>query len=169
MQQAPLHLMHFTPNRTKPAARVLLWLALAFYVAVLVYIVFFARRRSILVWSPNMVNLIPLIRTLRDYYNIDDIGRWNYWNNIFGNIAIFLPLPTLIAGVTGLRSRGLLFGCGVAVSVLIETLQYVFRVGIADIDDIILNSIGVGLGLVLWELLFRKVMRRLAYQREEGK
>lgn len=160
--------MRFTPHRTKPAVRALLWLALALYTAVLVYIVFFARRRSILVWSPNMVNLVPLIGTIRDHREIDDIGHWNYWNNIFGNIAIFLPLPTLIAGVTGLRSRGILFGCGVAVSVLIETAQYVFHVGITDIDDVILNSIGAGLGLVLWELLFRKVMRRLAYQPTEG-
>ncbi|WP_162550172.1 VanZ family protein [Hymenobacter nivis] len=160
--------MRFTPRRTKPAVRALLWLALALYAAVLVYIVFFARRRSILVWSPNMVNLMPLIGTIRDHRNIDDIGWWNYWSNIFGNIVLFLPLPTLLAGVTGLRSRRVLFGCGVAVSVLIETLQYVFHVGVTDIDDVIFNSIGAGLGLVVWELLFRKIMRWLAYQHDEG-
>ncbi len=160
--------MRFTPRRTKPIIRALLWAALAVYAAVLIYIVFFARRRSLLVWSPGLVNLVPLIGTIRDHKYIDDIGYWNYWNNIFGNIAIFLPLPILLASVTGLRSRWALFGCGVAVSVLIELSQYVFHVGITDIDDVIFNSIGAGLGVGLWELLFRKIMRRLAYQHNEG-
>lgn len=160
--------MRFTPRRTKPIVRALLWAALAVYAAVLVYVVFFARRRSLLVWSPDLVNLVPLIGTIRNYKYIDDIGHWNYWNNIFGNIAIFLPLPTLLAGVTGLRGRWALFGCGVVVSVLIETSQYAFHVGVTDIDDVIFNSIGAGLGVGLWELLFRKIMRRLAYQHNNG-
>jgi len=160
--------MRITPHRTKPAIRALLWLTLFLYTAVLVYIVFFARRRQALEWSPLLVNKVPLLNTIRDHDNIVEIGWWNYWDNIFGNIAIFLPLPILLASVSGLRSRTWLVGCGVAVSVLIEVLQYIFRVGVPDIDDIIFNSTGVLLGVVLWELLFRKIMRRFAYQHREG-
>ena len=160
--------MHVNPRRTKPAARALLWLALALYTALLVYIVFFARRRQGLEWSPYLVNKVPLINTFRDHAYISKIGWWNYWDNIFGNVAIFLPLPILLASVSGLRSRLWLLGCGVAVSVLIEVLQYLFRVGVPDIDDVIFNSTGALLGVVLWELLFRKIVCRFAYQRPGG-
>lgn len=35
---------------------------------------------------------------------------------------------------------------GMALSVAIESLQYIFEVGVADVDDVILNTIGACLG-----------------------
>lgn len=155
--------MRTTPRQTKPLAKAVIWLLMLVYTALLVYIVFFARRRSALVWSPYIVNLVPVINTIRDHRYIVDIGWWNYWDNIFGNIALFMPLPTLVAGTTGLRSRRWLLATGVVVSVLIEVTQYMWRIGVPDIDDVILNGTGALLGVVLWELVFRKILRRLAY------
>ncbi len=155
--------MRFTPHRTKPLAKAFIWLVALVYAALLVYIVFFARRRRGLVWSPDLVNLVPLLNTYRDHRYIVAIGWWNYWDNIFGNIALFVPLPTLVASGTGLRSRRWLLAIGVAVSVGIEVTQYVWEIGVPDIDDVILNGTGVLLGVLLWELAFRKIHRRLAY------
>ena len=39
-------------------------------------------------------------------------------------------------------------------SILAEIIQFVFSVGVADIDDVILNSIGGCCGVILWKLLF---------------
>jgi len=152
-----------TPRQTKPFARAFIWLLALTYTALLVYIVFFARRRRALVWSPDLVNLVPVLHTIRDHRYIVDIGWWNYWDNIFGNVVLFIPLPILMASVTGLRSRRWLLGIAVLISVLIEVTQYIWRIGIPDIDDVILNSTGALLGLALWELVFRKVHRWLAY------
>ncbi len=152
--------MRTSPRQTKPLAKAVLWLFMLVYTAAVVYIVFFSRRRRGLVWSPNMVNLVPLLNTIRDHRNIVDIGWWNYWDNIFGNIALFVPLPTLVASLSGLRDWRWLVAIGVAVSVLIEVTQYVLEVGVPDIDDVILNGTGVLLGVLLWEWVFRKIHRR---------
>ncbi|MFD1467646.1 VanZ family protein [Hymenobacter caeli] len=156
--------LRVTPRRTQPLVKAALWLALLLYAAVVVYVVFLARRRQALVWNPGLVNLVPLIHTIRDHDYIEGIGWWNYWSNIFGNVALLMPLPTLVASTTGLRSRRWLFAIGMAVSVLIETIQYVWHLGVPDVDDVIFNSMGVLLGVVLWELVFRKLHRRVAYQ-----
>ena len=122
-----------TPRRTKPLAKAFIWLLAAVYTALVVYIVFFARRRRGLVWTPDLVNLVPVLRTVRDH---------RYWDNIFGNVALFVPMPTLVASATGLRGRRALLAIGVAVSVFIEVTQYVLRIGVPDIDDVILTAPG---------------------------
>lgn len=155
--------MRFVLRYAKLLAQPLTWLALALYIGVAGYIVFFARRREDLVWSPRLVNLMPLVNTFRSYHNIAYIGEWNYWSNVFGNVALFVPLPPLLAGATGLQRRRWLLGIGVAVSVCIECTQYVLEIGVPDIDDVLLNSVGVLVGIALWELLFRRIYRLLAY------
>ena len=77
--------------------------------------------------------------------------------NAQGNIALFFPLGLLLPLVwRRLRFRdGLLIALGVSVG--IEVLQYVSRaIGSlrnADVNDVILNVLGAGLGLVLGLLL----------------
>lgn len=155
--------MRLVLRYARPLVQPLTWLALALYVGAVVYVVFFARRRQNLVWSAHLVNLVPLVNTLRGYQNRAYIGGWNYWANIFGNVALFVPLPPLLAGATGLRSRRWLLGIGVAASVGIECTQYVLEIGVPDIDDVLLNSLGALVGIALWELLFRRIYRLLAY------
>jgi glycopeptide antibiotics resistance protein len=152
-------------SRRLPVATVLLWLAAVLYTALLLYIVFFARRRAGLVWSPQLVNLKPLITTIHRRHYMAEIGVVNYWTNIFGNIALFIPLPVLVASLSRLRNRWGLLAIGVAVSVFIEITQYVGRIGVPDIDDVIMNSTGTLLGVLLWEWGLRRIYVRLAYRR----
>ena len=49
---------------------------------------------------------------------------------------------------TFLRSLGI----GIAVSFLIETMQFLFFTGVSDIDDLIFNTIGTMIGIVLFEI-----------------
>ncbi len=39
------------------------------------------------------------------------------------------------------------------ISALIELIQYIFQIGLADIDDIILNIIGGILGFYIYKIL----------------
>jgi glycopeptide antibiotics resistance protein len=94
-----------------------------------------------------------------------EIGVVNYWTNIFGNIALFIPLPVLVASLSRLRNRWGLLAIGVAVSVFIEITQYVGRIGVPDIDDVIMNGTGTLLGVLLWEWGLRRIYVRLAYRR----
>ena len=66
--------------------------------------------------------------------------------NLGGNIALLMPLgfllPLVRRNITWKKSLVLAVAAGLA----IETMQTVLRVGIFDIDDVILNALGVMLG-----------------------
>lgn len=81
--------------------------------------------------------------------------RWGHFLYLFGgNIVSFIPfgaylayrrmkiVPTVIAGFL--------------LSLFIESMQYVWGVGISEIDDLILNTFGVFVGVVVIKLLEKR-------------
>lgn len=75
--------------------------------------------------------------------------------NILGNIAIFIPLGILIS-IFIPKKQGLTICFCIAVSCLFEIIQLITGCGATDIDDIILNSIGGFIGVVLYRFILRK-------------
>ena len=75
--------------------------------------------------------------------------------NIGGNFFLFLPmgffLPALFVKT---RTRGHCFFIIFCLILSAELLQGVFRVGIPDIDDLIVNLLGSYIGLLLSKKLF---------------
>lgn len=63
---------------------------------------------------------------------------------------MFIPLPIILLTLFKIRSRWLVMFLCVGVSFAIEIIQYIFAIGIADSDDIILNSTGAGIGILLY-------------------
>ncbi|MCK7643034.1 VanZ family protein [Corynebacterium sp. CCM 8835] len=68
--------------------------------------------------------------------------------NIVGNFALFLPFGALVCLLLRDRAdrmkRTALTGFGL--SLLIETLQFVFAVGYSDVDDLLFNTVGAAAG-----------------------
>ncbi|MWC27615.1 VanZ family protein [Paenibacillus sp. MMS18-CY102] len=100
------------------------------------------------------INLIPF-KSIKDYM-VDDpatIRRFAF-SNVVGNIVIFIPLGIfLLVFKNGKRIMAnvlLLF----LVSLFVEIMQWLLGIGVADIDDIILNSLGGWIGIVGCKLLF---------------
>jgi len=125
----------------------------AAYFAVVFYIVFLARRRHNL--DPDFIrqflNITPgkekvdffttaIIHTRVEYYN--------FYTNLLGNVLLFVPLPFFLYTIFRCRGAGKLLLIAVGCSLLIEISQYVFAIGVSDIDDLILNIIGAALGLM---------------------
>ena len=73
-----------------------------------------------------------------------------YWNNIMQNILLFIPLGFLIGGKRGVIAGALL-------SIGIESIQYIFRLGYCELDDALNNTIGAAIG----SLLFKKFGKRV--------
>lgn len=117
-----------------------------FYMACLVYIFFFARRR----WVPlpiREINIVPFrdkIGYLHDHNGNADL---EFYKDLVGNILLFIPFPFLIYYVSGTRSFKKVLLLSASVSVIVEAIQYIFRIGVADIDDLVLNVMGAFLGL----------------------
>lgn len=62
------------------------------------------------------------------------------WSDIRLNIILFIPLGLFIGGWKGVA-------VGFLLSVSIETIQYIGRLGYCEIDDVINNTIGTGIGV----------------------
>lgn len=69
------------------------------------------------------------------------------------NTMLFAPLGFMLAMRSkGRRRRPLLLLAAFAISVCAEALQYLLAVGVADITDVICNTVGAALGFVLYDI-----------------
>ena len=80
---------------------------------------------------------------------------WNYFNVHFwflflGNIAMFMPLGFFLPLLfRPFRRWYVTIPTGFGISLLIETVQLVFQLGSADVDDLFCNTLGNALGYCL--------------------
>ncbi len=83
-------------------------------------------------------------------------GRWwHLFYNAVGNVIWFLPFGILIPAL--FRSKRKLYKTvivAIITSFSIESLQYILCTGVSDIDDIILNTIGAGIGYVIFKVTY---------------
>ncbi len=128
------------------------------YLFVLLYLLFFSesygRTDNTREYRYNLV----LFREIKRFYNYRaQLGIKVVLLNLVGNVAAFVPfgffLPVLWGGL--LRFWKVLFAT-FGFSLLVETIQLVYKVGTFDVDDLFLNTIGGVLGylfLRVWLML----------------
>lgn len=84
----------------------------------------------------------------------------DFYYNSFGNILWFFPMGMLIPFLTRKAPRlwkaALL---GLVVSIVIETIQFSFMTGVADIDDVLFNVTGAVLGHFIY-LVYRALKKK---------
>ena len=66
--------------------------------------------------------------------------------NLVGNIALFVPIGFLLPFVYRKMTWLKCLAIAITLGLTIEGMELVFRVGIFDIDDVILNALGVMIG-----------------------
>ena len=97
---------------------------------------------------PFRVNLIPFVN-LFDYDNKRDLLL-----NVIGNVAMFIPSGIVLPIVyKRLDTFGRVLVAGAGISLCIEIIQLPFRVRATDIDDLVLNTVGVIVGYGLYSLI----------------
>lgn len=116
-----------------------------FYAVFVLYLMFFGLGRS--AYDFNIVRLKPLMST------IEFVDRSFDWKsiiiNIFGNILMFIPFGFLGIISPKLNQIKYLLLNFLAAIIVVESLQYFTRLGVFDIDDILLNTFGVLIGFWL--------------------
>ncbi len=93
------------------------------------------------------LNLIPFT-TIKDFMDIvKDGGVLRGISNIFGNICVFAPLGYFLPLLfRPFQKTWKVLCAGLALSLAFECGQYFLYLGSADVDDVILNFIGVCVG-----------------------
>lgn len=118
------------------------------YFSAVVYGVFFARRRRHI--KKRDLNLVPVRNIINDYHQIKGTGVYNFYSNLLGNFVLFIPLPFILIWLFRMKNYCSILVTGLLISIGIECIQYIFEMGVADIDDVILNTLGTAVGLLCY-------------------
>ena len=93
-----------------------------------------------------------------DYAKIWDLGALKFIYLFFGNIIWFVPFGLFARYFFPNFSMRKILIFGLLLSLIIEILQFVFKSGIFELDDLILNVFGVFLGVKFGGILkFRQI------------
>lgn len=146
--------------------RFLKWSFSCVYFLVLIYLVFFLGRRKNL--TIRYLNIMPLRNTYIEWLSINYSNRrevLSFYSNFVGNILLFIPFSVILMLATkNIGVKGVIL-IALITSFSIELLQYILCIGVADVDDILLNVTGACIGIFLLNLLkkvFKNSSRHLA-------
>lgn len=162
-----------------PIVLVVVWMCVTILVF---FVVYFVRRETIQI-SKTILKIVTGIYSLgllvllffrpanQEYSEINYIpfktiigflsGTVNFliaFYNLAANVLLFVPFGVVTLMLYKNPSRRLLLFVPAVVILLIETTQHLTRRGSADIDDLILNLLGVWIGYFLYPLI-KKVIR----------
>ena len=141
------------------------WVLFLMYLCLLAYFMFFSESFGRTDTDRGYAyNLVPLKEITRYFRYYRTLGMPLFLINIVGNMMAFMPFGFFLP-IISRRSRkwyntvsfGLIF------SLILETLQLIFKVGSFDVDDMLLNTVGAGLGFLVYRTVQRTrvKMRRI--------
>ena len=106
---------------------------------------------------PFRINAVPFVM-LTDYDSRRDLLL-----NLIGNVGMFIPSGILLPILyKRLHSFWRVLAAGAIMSLCIELLQLPFAVRASDVDDLILNTLGVAIGYGICNGVRRLIRRRTA-------
>lgn len=146
-------LPNLTPGGRKRYTRRMLWVVLVYYLAIISMMLFFGGLFYLDREWGGAVNLEPF-RTIRNFFvHYRRTKSLSSLFNLLGNVAILMPLGVLLPVMfRPLRRFWLFLPLAAAVAVGIEYLQWRTALGVADVDDSILNFAGAAAGYFLTRL-----------------
>ncbi|MFR9831672.1 VanZ family protein [Corynebacterium striatum] len=94
------------------------------------------------------------------------------WTNTIGNFLLFMPLGASLVAL-GQNLPRVRFGlggtilAGIALSLGIEVMQYVFALGFSDVDELVFNTLGTAVGAFFFARISKeaqsKVLHRIGF------
>lgn len=110
---------------------------------------------------------ILLGRDFRDEHRIEPIPFWSYYKAIvekdvalalqmLGNVVIFIPFGVLLPAIwKGMRNIRCIILIAASVSLSLELVQLILKLGLFEFDDVFHNTLGVVIGYWIWRM-FKK-------------
>ncbi len=146
-------------------------LALGFvgYMLLLLYFLFFSEEYGRTVHYTDYQYNFTLFRELSRYIKYREVVGMDYFLiNVVGNVVVFMPFGFFVPSLSKKKQRSvlaffLITALGFLFSLAVETVQLVTKVGCFDVDDLMLNTIGVALGYICYcicHCMWRKMRRK---------
>ncbi len=117
----------------------------AYYIILLFNMIIFARYNRI-----DSYNLIPF-KSIIEIFNSGNFYLITI--NIFGNLLVFMPLEYFMIELFKINKLLINFILSFMFILVIEIFQFVFKVGVLDIDDLIICTFG----MMMFYLIYRKI------------
>ncbi len=123
--------------------KILFYSIFAFYVIMSLAILFRATHLT------RTINLIPF-HTINSFLS-RNIFHIFVFSNLFGNILLFVPLGIYCMIFMHEKNKKKAIFWVFLTSLGVEIVQYTFKKGVGDIDDIILNVLGGYIGVIFYQ------------------
>ncbi len=135
------------------------------YILLLIYFLFFSEEYGRVAAEERVYryNLIPFveIRRFSATYR-EQLGVFAVVTNLFGNVIGFVPYGFILPVIARkCRSGFFIILSGFGLSLVVETIQLITKVGCFDVDDLILNTLGAALGYLAFAVC--NYLRRKRY------
>lgn len=140
------------------------WILFYLYIILLCYFLFLSDHYGRGIISEEYrYNLEPLKEIKRFIKYRERLGFENFVVNILGNILAFAPFGFLLPMLKKSYRRFIVIAfLSILFSLTVELLQMYTKVGVFDVDDILMNSIGGILGYIAYSIassIYRKFLR----------
>ena len=139
------------------------------YFAVLFYFLFFSEEMGrTFVEREYHYNLIPFFEINRFIVHYEVLGFKAVALNIFGNIAAFMPFGFFLPFFSN-RCRYFLNTVfyTLELSLFVELIQLITKVGSFDVDDLLLNTLGGALGFFVYHTVRWFMIRKKGLQKNK--
>lgn len=99
-------------------------------------------------------NLYPFKTIIHYFMNSERYSSHILFINLAANIVTFIPLGFFIALLfKRVRNINIVVVFSIMITTIIETMQIILNVGVFDIDDIILNTLGCIIGFIFYKII----------------
>ena len=143
-------------ERAKRVCLNIIWyFGFALYITVLFFILFGGARRDY-DYSGLKPNLLPFISIVKAIKAAVAAHEPSGLVGILLNILLFVPFGFLLPWK--IKNEKIAMLCMFLFVCISEAAQQIFVVGVFDIDDIILNLIGAGMGVLMYRVILRIVI-----------
>lgn len=145
------------------------WGLFVTYLLLLAYFLFFSERYGrAIVNGEYRYNLILFKEIKRFVRYRRELGIEIFIVNIIGNVFAFSPFGFFLP-VISRKNRNFLtvILLSLELTLSVETIQLIFKVGSFDVDDILLNTIGAAIGYILFVLCYKLYLRRGRFGKEK--
>lgn len=130
---------------------------LCVYLIVLFYLLFFSERMGRADNIQDYRYNLTLFREIMRFYNSRALYPRAFVLNVIGNVVAFMPFGYLLPRMNA-RCRNPFFTVlfSFCLSLGVEAVQLVFKLGCFDVDDLLLNTLGGFLGYLIFLLFSRQ-------------
>ena len=151
-------------RKTKEGRHILLRFALVIYGVLMLWLLFGQRlgnQSDAPYWEALLGNLnLQPTHTIQRYIHLLQGDYSSYLKqhafiNLFGNVIMFVPLGVLLPGIwKRMRQFWVFLFSGIGIILAIELIQLFTLLGSCDVDDLLLNIVGISIGFVMRKWLF---------------